>query len=211
MKTMSSFRRVFQAVLASLTLSIAAGCSYSVDYNRAYLGNPDLGIKSPVAGKGAILSTVDQDNYTFIGNPTSFTGGGTKMTVPLGIISRESSRLVLAQMFSEGAEVINTLPSNPGQYVAVIQPAVVGYQYAYNQLKNLGFAITPQASVAIQVKLLNEAGDVTFEKVYESGLQESKAYFISTEPQERINELTHQLFVELLTQAAADIQYQVGQ
>lgn len=199
MKTSIYFRTLFLIVLTSLV----GACTTQVSYNRVYLGNPSLSGMVPLSGKAALVISQSDQDYVFSGSPTSFTGGGTTLNIPLGEINREAARLVFDDLFQDGVEVIAQRPTSTG-YAAIIEPTVGNYQYSYNQLKNLGFAITPEAMLAVQVSLVNENGEIVFSKSYDSGLRSGDSYMLSTEPAERISEMTHGLFVELLTMAAKD-------
>lgn len=191
--------------VALLLFSFAlAGCNSTVQYNRVYLGNAQPPAAGTIAGKALLQTTADEDGYVFSGNPTSLTGGGTTMAIPLGRINLESAKLVFSQLFSEGVSVSGE-PVPGERYAAIIHPTVTGFEYAYNQLRNAGFAITPQASVGIAIEVRNAAGDIVSARTYESGVRDGDTYFMSSEPAEKINELTHRLFMELFTRAAQDL------
>ena len=106
-------------------------------------------------GKGLIYTTSEDDNYLFKGPPTSFTGSATTLEVPLGKMTKEIAILVFKDTFKDGHQSTNAL-EKLHEYELVFYPKVVQFSYAYNQLKNLGFAITPQVRIVLNVKLYDK-------------------------------------------------------
>lgn len=189
------------AVILSLLL---AGCSHVATYNPAYLSVPPYEASERMDGKVLVYTEREDDNFVFSGNPTSFTGGGTTLTVPLGLITREVAVYTFGRHFSGGADSSNKLEGLAG-YRAIIRPRVLSFTYAYNQLKNLGFAVTPGVTLEIEVQLLDPDGKRTYSRKYASGLAQGHTYVVSGTPGERVNQLVHETLYTLMDDAARDM------
>ncbi len=82
----------------------------------------------------------------------------------------EWARISIAA-FKDGADFRNTAGDAAG-YRLIVKPKVTRFTYAYNQLKNLGFAITPQAELDLHVTLVSPDGRTQLDKNYASGRTE---------------------------------------
>jgi hypothetical protein len=82
---------------------------------------------------------------------------------------------------------------------------VASFSYGYDQLQNLGFAITPTVVLSLDVTLLDGTGRAVQQRRYESGKVEGKAYMVSGEPGEEIGKVTHQVMLDLMQRAAGDV------
>jgi hypothetical protein len=184
--------------------ALLAACSHVAVYNPTYLPAAPPEARERLEGKVLVYTDSADDNYVFSGPPTSFTGGATKLSLPLGQITREVAIQVLGGYFQDGAEGSNR-PENLAGYRAVVKPKVASFSYQYNQLKNLGFAITPTVVLDLDVDLVDENGKTIHSKRYSSGTVEGSAYFVSGEPGERINQLAHETMHKLMDAAAGDI------
>ena len=91
-------------------------------------------------------------------------------------------------------------------YIVAVKPRIQRFEYAYNQLKNVGFAITPQVWVDLEVIAYAPDGKVLINKVYESGLCEGESYLMSGSPAEKINQEVHQALWQLMAQAIAELE-----
>jgi len=187
---------------------VLGGCSFTTTYNLAYVPNDQSQLPKPVDGKGLIYTEKADDEYVFTGNPTSYSGHATTLTIPIGAITKGIAEKVFRGMFKDGFDLSNTT-DNFLAYRVVIRPKVSNFSYEYNQLKNLGFAITPTVRVSLSVKLLNVSGKVYWEKNYESGDKEGASYMISTSPGEEISKVAHVTIFDLMTEAAKDIREQL--
>ncbi len=191
-------------ISAVLLAALLAGCSHTATYNSAYLSAPPPVADDRVDGKALIYTERADDAYVFSGNPTSFTGGGTTLSEPLGQITREVAVYVFGRYFKDGADARNSLDNLSG-YRVVVRPRLLGFSYEYNQLQNLGFAITPGVTLEIETQLFDQSGKSYYSKRFASGLSQGHTYFVSGEPGERINQLTHETMYKLMEQAAQDI------
>lgn len=197
--------KIFKAILLCSFFFVITGCSFKVDYDRSYVDLKNAPLPT-IQGKALIYTEEDEDNRTYSQSPTSFTGGGTKLDAPVGKILKEISSEVFNKVFTDGADLSND-KNKSGDYTVVIHPEINGYEYRYNQLKNLGFAITPEVNISINVYLYNKQGTEVFSKTYRTSGYESSGdtYFASLEPEEEVNSTIHQTIMRLLIQASKDI------
>ncbi len=202
-----------KALLAAalLPLCFIGGCAYTANYNPSYLASARRPVTEPFEGKILLVTSGQDDKYVYTGNPTSFTGAATSLTIPVGQILKESAVAAFVDAFKGGADTKNleigavVTDASDGKYVAVVTPKLVSYSYEYNQAKNLGFAITPTAVVVADVRIIDHEGKANFQKQYESGPVEGPAYMINMSPHEEINKVTHKAFYEIFSKAASDI------
>jgi hypothetical protein len=203
MSQLSRFTRL--ALMPALAAALLfTGCAQMATYNAAYVGTPATPAADKLAGKALVHTDKVADDTPFVGPPTSFTGGGTKLTIPLGVIAREIAATVFGDLFRDGASKANTL-ANASVYRVVVQPRVVSFSYEYNQLKNLGFAITPTVLLSLEVRTLDAAGTLLQQRRYDSGTVEMPAYFLSGSPGEEIGKAAHKAIYALMLRAAADV------
>ena len=201
----SSPRR--EAVLCGRCLAgllLVSGCTYPLKYDPAYLAAARRPAAMQIDGKALIYTTAQEDAYVFSGHPTSFTGSGTTAEVPLGIIVREAARAAFADVFRGGADESNSLGAAQN-YRVVVRPRSTHYEYQYNQLRNLGFAITPTVDMQIDVLVVDAAGATIWERAYASGEVAAPSYMIDMKPEEEINKFTHKAAYDLMVRAAGDI------
>jgi hypothetical protein len=183
---------------------LLAGCSHVATYNPAYLSAAPPAASERMDGKVLVYTERADDNYVFSGNPASFTGGATTLTVPLGQITREVAVYAFGRHFKDGADASNKLENLAG-YRAIIRPRVLSFTYEYNQLQNLGFAITPGVTLEIETQLLDQSGKTVYAKKHAPGLAQGQAYMVSGTPGERINQLVHETLYKLMDEAARDV------
>jgi len=193
---------MLRPVLFILLLVNLYGCSFVATYNPSFAGE-SLTVNTRLPGKALIYNLDVEDQYVFSGNPTSFTGSATTLNIQLGEITRRLATKAFGDIFIGGAEYANSL-DNIGKYTIVVKPKTTNYSYAYNQLKNAGFAVTPQVDIGLDVEVLSARGDSIFEKSYSSGLTDGKSYFMSGSPGEEVSKATHIVLSELLNRAALD-------
>lgn len=191
-------------ISAVLLAALLAGCSHTATYNSAYLSAPPPAAGDRMDGKALIYTEAVDDKYVFTGNPTSFTGGGTTLTEPLGQITREVAVYVFGRHFKDGADASNKLDNLPG-YRVIVRPRLLTFNYEYNQLKNLGFAISPGVMLEIETQLLDQSGKTYYSKKHASGMVHGHTYVVSGEPGERINQLVHETMYKLMEESAQDI------
>ena len=160
-------------------------------------------------GRAVILTTEVDDNYVFNGNPTSFTGSATNISIPLGLITKEIAQHAFERMFSEGVVQTRDI-SSINDYLVVITPRVRNFSYAYNQLRNVGMAVTPQVDISLSVDVLDSEGNNIRSNTFTSGIKNGDTDAMSMNPGERINRLAHEVITELLNQAASDTYFLIA-
>ncbi len=156
---------------AVFLLFLITSCTTSLAYNPAFEGTLASIPGAQLNGRGVILTTEVDDNYVFVGNPTSFTGGGTGISIPLGLITKEIAQHAFERMFSEGVVQTRNLDSI-SSYEIVITPRVTNFSYAYNQLKNAGFLVTPQVDISISVDIFDSEKNNIRSNIFTSGTKE---------------------------------------
>ncbi len=191
-------------ILLLIGLLSLAGCTYALKYNPGYLAAARRPASAQTDGKALIYTTSEEDRYTFSGAPTSITGSTTTAVVPVGEIVREAARAAFTDVFRGGADTADTLGAAAG-YRVIAEPRTVDFKYQYNQLRNLGFAITPIVEMTLEVRVLDANGAMTWHRVYPSGEVSGPSYMVNLSPAEEINKLAHKAAYDLLVKAAADI------
>lgn len=194
----------------SKLLSVAFGvlvlgaCAMTSSYNQSYLAAARRSAAIQADGRALIVTTSEDDAYVYSGHPTSFTGGATTLTMPLGSIIKESAAAAFADTFKGGADAGNAI-KDADRYVVIVAPKLKSFSYEYNAAKNVGFAITPTASVVIDVRVLDAKGETRWQRSYPSGPVEGPAYVLNTSPQEEVSKVTHKALYDLFSAAAADV------
>lgn len=202
------FIRAMAGVAAALLLS---GCAASMAYRADYVPDKPIADSDRVAGRVLIYTTQNDDDRLVTAGATSFTGSGMKLTTPIGMMTREIALKVFEKAATEGADASHDL-SNAGRYSVIVRPQAQDFKHGFPQLKNLGFAITPEVQVSLRVTLLDPAGSTLLEKGYDSGVVSGSSYMMSGKPVERVNKLAHEAIYDLMRRAAADVHvYQQAQ
>jgi len=183
------------------TSLLLAGCSFNAGYNPSYL--PAQPMALGISGRSLVVIDTPDANWVYTGNPTSFTGGGSTLTLPLGEITRQVALKVFGGAFKDGVDFRNVVGDASG-YRIVVKPKINRFTYAYNQLKNLGFAITPQVDLELHVVLVSPDGRTLLDRNYPSGLTSGDTYVVSGQPAEKVNQILHQTLFKLMTDAAQD-------
>lgn len=191
-------------LFAALALLALGGCAMTSNFNQGYLAAARRPVTIQAEGRALIVTTQQDDAYVYTGRPTSFTGGATTLTMPLGSIVKETATAAFADTFKGGAEAVGTV-RDPDRYAVIVAPRLTSFSYEYNQLKNAGFAVTPTVSVVVEVRWLDPKGETRWQRSYSSGPVEAPAYMLNTAPQEEISKVTHKALYDLFTAAAADI------
>jgi len=194
--------RIGGLLLALALLVETAGCAYNVGYSSTYL--PPAETRERVSGEAMIYMPAEDEQWVYSGHPTSFTGSATTLSIPLGSITQQIAVRAFFQCFSS-VQTCSNLTDKSG-YLVAVQPRVQRFEYAYNQLKNLGFAITPQVWVDLHVHAYAPDGKVILDKVYESEMCEGETYVMSGSPSEKVNAEVHQVLWRLMSQAVTDIE-----
>jgi hypothetical protein len=171
------------------------GCSFQAGYNPTYL--PDEEPEYLSASEVLLLMADEEEDFVFSGSPTSFTGWATNLTIPLGTILKETAEEILEDRFSGGTDFSNEL-IDPEAYLIILHPSIKRFEYRYNQLKNAGFAITPEVDIDLNVEILDREGVTIFDQDYTSGYISGDTYFISGSPAEKVNKILHKTLYDLL-------------
>jgi len=188
---------------AALFAVLISGCAFKAGYDPTYL--PTSAMNLGIPGKALVVMEVSEEQRVYKDNPQSFTGSATTLSLPLGEITKQIGLKVFTAAFADGADFRNE--GVPGaDYRLIVKPRVARLDYYYNQLKNLGFAITPQLEMELSVVMLNGDGTVLLQNTYVSGRSEGDTYVLSGSPQEKVNKLIHLTLFKLMTDAAVDVQ-----
>jgi len=194
-------KRLLSLAIAMLVL---AGCAMTSTYNQSYLAAARRPVAVQADGKALIVTSPEDDAYVYTGRPTSFSGSATTLTLPLGAIVKESATAAFADALKGGADASNAI-KDADRYTVIVAPKLASFSYEYNQLKNIGFAITPTASVVVDVRILDAEGATRWQRSYTSGPVEGPAYMLNTSPQEEISKVAHKALYDLFSAAAADV------
>jgi len=194
---------ILRLALLPLALLLLSGCAFNAGYNPSYL--PANAARLGLNGKSLVVISEVDAQWQFSGKPTSFTGGGTTLALPMGEITKQVALKVFGAAFTGGADFRHDAAGAEG-YRLIVKPKVNKFSYAYNQLKNLGFAITPIVDLELHVELLAPDGARLLSKTYGTGPTEGSTYAISGQPAEKINQILHLHLFKLMTDAAHDAQ-----
>jgi hypothetical protein len=159
-------------------LALLGGCATSIAYRADYVPDRPVADNERIAGRVLVYTTTTDDERLITAGASSFTGSGASLTTPIGMITREIAVKVFSRMATEGAVSGNTLADSP-RFSVVVRPQSQDFRYGFPQLKNLGFAITPEIEPTLRVSLLDASGKTQFERDYKSGVVEGKSYMMS--------------------------------
>jgi hypothetical protein len=204
MTTSRTARSLKVSVVAMLALA-GVGCTHMANYNPAYI--PPVATSTPAEkseGRALVFTEKKDDDYSYVGHPTSFTGGGTSLQIALGVITREIAVSVFGKNFSDGAEQSGTLDRSQG-YRVIVQPKVTNFSFEYNAAKNAGFAITPTVTLTLDVGIMGPDGKSRWQHQYPSGPVESESYMMTGNPGDEVGKAAHKAIGQLMLQAAGDV------
>jgi len=187
--------------LVAVSAFTLAGCAFESGLNPAHFQYAPRVYDAKVPGRGAIEMSKAAQEESFSGNPTSFTGGGTTLTMPIGLITREAATTAFRDVFADGVALVESAAGQAG-YAAVVRPRVAAFDYQYNQIRNLGFAVTPIVEMTLSVSLSDASGKTIWERDFESGSVQGETYFLSGSPGEQISKTAHRALMGLMQQAA---------
>lgn len=197
-------RALTRMLVASVALVSVTGCATSIAYRADYVPETNIAADERIDGRILVYTSQADDERLVTAGATSFTASGSKLTTPIGMMVREIALKVFAAAAAEGAAHSHDL-AGAAAYSAVVRPEGMDFKYGFPQLKNLGFAITPEVDVSLRLSVLDAEGKVLLEKEYASGVVEGKSYMMSGKPYERISQLAHQTIHALLLQAVGDV------
>ena len=194
-------KRLLRILAASTALWLVSGCAYQAGYNPTYLPAEE---PEYISADEVLLVMPDEvEDFVYSGSPSSFTGSATSLTIPLGVILKEVSEEILEDRFSGTVGFASEFMTG-GPYRLGLEPRIKRFEYRYSQLKNLGFAITPEVELDLDVNILDASGQTIFEHSYESGRVSGDTYLISGSPSEKINQTIHRVLYDLLERSFAD-------
>jgi hypothetical protein len=197
----TEMKRCSTRIAAGFFVLLLGGCAYQAGYNPTYIPDeePDY-----ISSDEVLLVMADEDeDYVYTGSPSSFTGGGTSLSIPLGTITKEVAEEILEDRFSGRVGFANEFLPEEG-YRLALKPRIRRFDYKYNSLKNLGFAITPEVDIDLRVTILDSNGQVIFDEVYQSGRTAGDTYIVSGSPSEKVNEALHRTLYQLFEESFAD-------
>ena len=186
-------------ILASAALLLSA-CTTTLASNPDYVMAPAPG---PAAMNGSAVIVMDDalQNDVITAHPTSYTGSATSIVEPIGQIIRDVGLKILGPAFSNGVTVGTT--TKPDAYGVVLR--LDAFSYQYDQLSNLGFAITPKVTVSMTIEAIGPDGKSLFRKTYERKNYTVGAYVASLEPAEKINKSLHLAIGEIFRDVVDDV------
>jgi hypothetical protein len=196
-------RRIRIAVGVVVVLMLY-GCAASMAYRSDYVPDKPIADSDRISGRVLVYTTQADDDRLITAGATSFTGGGMKLTTPIGMMTREIALKVFSKVASDGADASHDL-GNATRYTVILRPQAQDFTHGFPQLKNLGLAITPEVRVTMRVTLLDSTGKDLLEKDYDSGVVSGSSYMISGKPVERVNKLAHEVIYDLMRRAASDV------
>ena len=185
---------------------LLSSCAYYAGYNPTYL--PDDPPEQLSSHEVLLLMDDEEEEFVFSGSPTSLTGGGTSLTLPLGAILKEVAEEILEDRFAGGVEFSNTIKTDD-PYILAFHPCFKHFEFRYNQLKNFGFAITPEVNFDLQVEFVDKDGIKLFSKIYETGYVSGDTYMISGSPGEEVNQILHKTLYEVLKESFIDARSEI--
>jgi hypothetical protein len=195
--------RILRITAAVAALLMLCGCAASMAYRPDYVPDKPISDSDRITGRVLIYTTQNDDDRLITAGATSFTGSGLKLTTPIGMMTREIALKVFSKVATDGADESHDL-RDASRYTIVLRPQALDFTHGFPQLKNLGFAITPEVRVTMRMTLLDTAGKELYEKDYDSGVVSGSSYMISGKPVERVNKLAHEALYDL-QRAAADV------
>lgn len=185
-------------------LLMLQGCAASIAYRADYVPDKPVSDVDRISGRVLVYTTRDDDDRLITAGATSMTGSGLKLTTPIGIMTREVAVKVFSKVASDGADASNQL-RDASRYTIVLRPQALDFTHGFPQLKNLGFAITPEVRITMRMTVLDPGGRSLLERTYDSGVVSGGSYMIGGSPTERINRLAHETMYVLMRRAADDV------
>jgi uncharacterized lipoprotein YajG len=193
-----------------LSVLLVTGCSHTGSYRQQYVSLELAVIEASLDGKALVVTDPKADERVYAVHPSSLTGRTSVYRAKLGAFLRRITVSALQEKFREGADH-SVIRPNESPYRMTIEPTIVDYDYRYNQLRNLGLWITPEAKITIRVSIYNESGHLVMQQQYESTYRSGGGYAVDFRPGEKINKATHQAIVEVVKRMIEDIEVAVSQ
>lgn len=190
--------RIAAPIALSLSLAAAAlgGCATTAGVHHEYVKAEQTA--PSVSGEAVIM--LDR-NQTITASPKSLTGGAWTLTEPVGEIMATTAETIFDAGFSGGSSV----GAAPKPEAYAIGLKLQDFSYKYDQLSNLGFAVTPKVTVAVDADVLAPGGKPGLHKSYSRKDYSGGAYIMSADPPERINKALHLALAEIFRDLLRDI------
>ena len=190
---------VIACALLSLSLLLGA-CTTTLESRPDYIVTSGAGGVA-LPGEAVIVMDPGLRDEVITAHPESMTGGATTIVLPIGQVIRDVSTKILAPVFTNGATVAPAPKTNA--YGVLLR--LDSFSYKYDQLSNLGFAITPKATVSMTIEAVGPDGRSLFRKTYVRKDYTTGAYLASVQPAEKINKDVHLALGEIFRDVADDI------
>jgi hypothetical protein len=195
-------RQIKPVILIGFLSLLISACTNSVGLDPSLLPTTRLNVQ-PIEGEGAVAMTRADEAEILSVQPASFTGGATTLNVPVNLIVKAAAEQAFSQAFEEG--VVSTTDTDiPEGTQYVVYPIISTFNYKYDQVSNLGFAITPRVSLAFEVRVEDRAGDVVYSEIFQRTDFAHGTYLASAAPHNRINAALHLAAGEMMAEAATD-------
>jgi hypothetical protein len=194
---LKSVRLIFWACTAALI----TGC-HTVAYNPSYIRPVAQTVEPRYPGKVLIFTTPAEDKFVFQGHPNSFTGCTWSLHVPFGEITKKTSGEIYGHLFQAGYETGNVVEN---RFAVTIHPRIEGFAWRMNQLKNAGFAITPQVKMTLNLELMGADKSVLLRRQYESGWVDGSSYVINFSPFDSVSVVIHKTLANLMVDSIRDL------
>ena len=201
-------------LLIGISVILLSGCPYTRAYmegceqhdsifeKRVSSNLKPVDLANRIEGKVLVMMTTEQEDRVYSGHPTSTTGSDITISVPLGELTSKTSLDIFAMnyMAVEAGHVLDETAS----YRLIVTPVIEHFEYSFNQLKTLGFFITPQIEIDLHVTFYDSGGKEILSRSYSSGTRDGDSFPCSDIVQERIKRLTQETLIDLMTEAAND-------
>ena len=196
------FDKILKLVFLVFAAALITGCK-TVAYNPSYIRPVAQSIEPRYPGKLLILTTPSEDQFVFHGHPDSLTGCAWNLKVPFGEIEKKASGEIYGHLFESGYEFGSV--ANTNRFAVTIHPKIEDFAWRMNQLKNIGFAITPQVKMTLDVELLSADQSVLLRRQYESGWVDGNSYVLSLSPFDSVSLVIHKTLANLMVDSIRDL------
>ena len=194
----------FQWFMPLLFLAVFSGCTTTAKFNPNYLEWDVKNVEPMIQGKALIVTENKESNRIYSQGASSFNGAILKVQGNFSEYLYKISESVFDRFFTEGSDQSYTMKTR-NDYMVIIKPELVRFDYRFNRLKNLFIAVTPESSLSIYVEIFNRKGTKIFEKKYESPYVSDGTYLFSFKPAEKINKSIHKALFKLIIEVSEDV------
>ena len=187
-----------------ISLLFLAGCAHVAQYEPRYVASSMQHFSPTVTGKALVITDAAQDEQVYAVHPSSLTGATSTFQATVGAFLRDVFLEVFSHTFSNGSSHAHERSQEAGTATVVVKPQLLTFDYRYNQLKNLGLMITPEARVQVRVAIADGEGRPLSDQTYDSGFVSGGSYALDFKPAEKINRALHRALVTIAEAAAKD-------